>query len=124
MPLVSAFLPLGVELDSKRGSYYSNMTGFWHGDLQLHNLTDLNATEEVAPWRHLSEQWMLASNLTAIPERLGPWNWTRSDKVTLNVGDKRVPFKQKGGDEARNVAIIHVSSIYTFVRAALQTQCR
>ena len=110
MPLVSAFLPFGIELDPKRGSYYSNMTGFWHGDLQLHNLTALNATEEVAPWRRLAEQWMLASNLTAIPEKLGPWNWTRSEKVTLNVGDKRVPFKRKEGDEARNVAIIHVSS--------------
>ncbi|KAM5544439.1 hypothetical protein V8D89_002099 [Ganoderma adspersum] len=107
MPLVSAFLPFGVELDPRRASYYSNMTGFWHGDLHLHNLTALNATEEVAPWRHLSEQWMLASNLTAIQERLGPWNWTRSDKVTLNVGDKRVPFKGKGGNETKNVAIIH-----------------
>ena len=85
MPLVSAFLPFGVELDPKQGSYYSNMTGFWHRDLQLHNLTALNDTEEVEPWRHPSEQWMLASNLTAIPERLEPWNWTRSDKVTLNV---------------------------------------
>ena len=118
MPLVSAFIPFGVELDPKRGSYYSNMTGFWHGDLQLHDRTALIATEEVAPWRHLSEQWMLASNLSAIPERLGPWNWTRSDKVTLNVGDKRVPFKRKEGDEARNVAIIHVSSVSPSVRAA------
>ena len=54
---------------------------------------------------------MLASNLTAIPERLGLWNWTQSDKVTVNVGNKRVPFKGKEGDEARNVAIIHVSSV-------------
>ncbi|KAI1782212.1 hypothetical protein LXA43DRAFT_932813 [Ganoderma leucocontextum] len=107
MPLVSAFLPFGVELDPKRGSYYSNMTGFWHGDLRLHNLTALNATEQVAPWRPLSEQWMLAANLTAIPERLGPWNWTRSNKVTLNVGDKRVPFRRKEGNETRNIAIIH-----------------
>ena len=111
MPLVSSFLPFGAELDPMRGSYYSNMTGFWHGDLQLHNLTSLNSTEEKAPWRPFAEQWMLASNLTAIPERLVPWNWTRSNKVTLNVGDKRVPFKGKEGNETRNVAIIHVSSI-------------
>ena len=124
MPLVSAFLPFGRELDPQRGSYYSNMTGFWHGNLQLHNLTALNATEEVASWRHLSEQWMSASNLTAIPERLGPWNWTRSDKVTLNVGDKRVPFKWKEGNETRNIAIIHVSVLLPSALAAWQTQYR
>ena len=66
MPLVPAFLPFGRELDFIRGPYYSNMTGFWHGNLQLHNLTALSATEEVAPWRHLSEQWMSAPDLTVI----------------------------------------------------------
>ena len=109
MPLVSVFLSFGRELDPQRGSYYSNMTGFWHGNLQLHNLTAPNATGEVAAWRHLSEQWMSAPNLTAILERLGPWNWTLLDKVTLNVGYKRVPFKRKEGNEMRNIAVTHVS---------------
>ncbi|EJF60599.1 hypothetical protein BD309DRAFT_958957 [Dichomitus squalens] len=106
-PLVAAFLPFGLELDPKQGSYYSNLTGFWHGDLQLHNLTSLNATEKTSPWRHLAEQWMLTTNLSEIPERLGSWNWTRSNKVTLNVGDKLVPYKQSEEGETKSIAIIH-----------------
>ncbi|TBU30076.1 hypothetical protein BD311DRAFT_755258 [Dichomitus squalens] len=106
-PLVAAFLPFGLELDPKQGSYYSNLTGFWHGDLQLHNLTSLNATEQTSPWRHLAEQWMLTTNLSEIPERLGSWNWTRSNKVTLNVGDKLVPYKQSEEGETKSIAIIH-----------------
>ncbi|KAI0703928.1 hypothetical protein C8Q76DRAFT_752964 [Earliella scabrosa] len=106
MPLIAAFLPFGRELDPRRGSYYSNMTGFWHGDAQFHNLTSLNETEQLSSWRHLSEQFMISTNLTAIPELLGPWNWTRSNKITLNVGDKLVPFK-KGDNETKNIAVIH-----------------
>ena len=109
MPLVAAFVPAGLELDPMQASYYSNLTGFWHGDLQFHNLTSLNATEQAAPWRRLVEQWMITTNLTEIPERMGPWNWTRSNKVTLNVGDKLVPFRRRDGEETRNIAIIHVS---------------
>ncbi|RPD62600.1 hypothetical protein L226DRAFT_532406 [Lentinus tigrinus ALCF2SS1-7] len=102
MPLVTAFLPFGLEVDPAQGSYYSNMTGFWHGDVQSHNLTALNTTEQKSHWRHLSEQFMITTNLSAIPELLGPWNWTRSNKVTLNVGDKLVPL-----DATKDIAIIH-----------------
>lgn len=104
MSFVASFIPSGRELDPKQGSYYSNMTGFWHGDVQLHNLTALNATEQASPWRHLSEQFMIPTNLTAIPELQGPWNWTRSNKVTLNVGDKLISV-----NETKSIAIIHVS---------------
>ena len=109
MSLVTTFLPFGHELDPQKGSYYSNMTGFWHGDVQIHNLTALNATEAVSSWRHLSEQFIINVNLSSIPERLGPWNWTRTNKLTFNVGDKLVPLEHKQGDETRNIAIIHVS---------------
>lgn len=104
MSFVASFIPSGRELDPKQGSYYSNMTGFWHGDVQLHNLTALNATDQASPWRHLSEQFMIPTNLTAIPELQGPWNWTRSNKVTLNVGDKLISV-----NETKSIAIIHVS---------------
>ncbi|KAI0793636.1 hypothetical protein C8Q74DRAFT_1243576 [Fomes fomentarius] len=102
MPFVASFIPFGREIDPKQGSYYSNMTGFWHGDVQLHNLTALNTTEQASPWRHLSEQFMIPTNLTAIPELQGPWNWTRSNKVTLNVGDKLISL-----NETKSIAIIH-----------------
>ncbi|KAI0666870.1 hypothetical protein C8Q78DRAFT_1057520 [Trametes maxima] len=106
MPLVDAFLNFGPELDPERGSYYSNMTGFWHGDLQAHNLTNLNTSEATSSWRHLSEQFMVSTNLTAIPDLLGSWNWTRSNRVSLSVGDKLVPFEHDGFNN-KNVAIIH-----------------
>lgn len=105
MPLVTAFLPFGRELAPARGSYYTNMTGFWHGDVQPHNLTALNTTEQSSPWRHLSEQLMTTTNLSKIPDLLGLWNWTRSNKVTLNVGDKLVPL-----NATKDIAIIHVST--------------
>ena len=127
MPLVAAFLQYGRELDPQQGSYYSNMTGYWHADVQPHNLTSLNATEQVAPWRHLSEQLMITANLTEIPEKLGPWNWTRTNKVTLNIGDKLVALKPEGNGteersenwakdvkEAKNIAVIHVSPLPPF----------
>ncbi|KAI0644285.1 hypothetical protein C8Q79DRAFT_913528 [Trametes meyenii] len=106
LPLVGAFVTFGPELDPKSGSYYSNMTGFWHGDLQPHNLTNLNTSEAASSWRHLSEQFMVSTNFTAIPDLLGPWNWTRSNRVSLSVGDKLIPFEHNGFNNT-NVAIIH-----------------
>ncbi|KAI0742037.1 hypothetical protein C8Q80DRAFT_1197624 [Daedaleopsis nitida] len=106
-PLVAAFISTGHEVDPKHESYYSNMTGFWHGDLQPHNLTALNATEQISPWRHLSEQFILPTNLSAIPDLSGPWNWTRSNKLTLNVGDKLVPLNESQSSQAKSIAIIH-----------------
>ncbi|KAH9889041.1 hypothetical protein C8Q73DRAFT_737866 [Cubamyces lactineus] len=106
MPLVQAFLDFGPELDPSQGSYYSNMTGFWHGDLQFHNLTSLNASEAASPWRHLSEQFILPTNLSAIPELLGPWNWTRSNKLAVSVGDKLISLEHDGATN-KNIAVIH-----------------
>ena len=107
MPLVQAFLGFGPELDPNQGSYYSNITGFWHGDLHFHNLTSLNASEAASPWRHLSEQFILPTNLSAVPELLGPWNWTRSNKLAVSVGDKLIPLERDGATH-KNIAIIHV----------------
>ncbi|KAJ8489989.1 hypothetical protein ONZ51_g2566 [Trametes cubensis] len=106
MPLVQAFLGFGPELDPNQGSYYSNITGFWHGDLHFHNLTSLNASEAASPWRHLSEQFILPTNLSAVPELLGPWNWTRSNKLAVSVGDKLIPLERDGATH-KNIAIIH-----------------
>ncbi|OSD00125.1 hypothetical protein PYCCODRAFT_1453440 [Trametes coccinea BRFM310] len=105
-PLVNAFLEFGSELDPNQGSYYTNLTGFWHGDLDFHNLTSLNSSEAASNWRHLSEQFLLTTNLSAIPDLLGPWNFTRSNKVTLSVGDKLIAVKQNDTEHER-IAMIH-----------------
>ncbi|OBZ78657.1 DSC E3 ubiquitin ligase complex subunit 1 [Grifola frondosa] len=65
MPLVDAFLNFGPELDPERGSYYSNLTGFWHGDLQFHNLTSLNASEYQSRWSHLAGSFVAQTNISA-----------------------------------------------------------
>ncbi|CDO68165.1 hypothetical protein BN946_scf184938.g17 [Trametes cinnabarina] len=106
IPLASAFIKFGSKLDPQEGSYYSNLTGFWHGDLGFHNLTSLNASEAASSWRHLSEQFILPTNLSSIPDLLGPWNFTRSNKVTLSIGDKLVAFKHND-TESKDIAIIH-----------------
>ncbi|KAH9855277.1 hypothetical protein C2E23DRAFT_815072 [Lenzites betulinus] len=105
-PLVRAFMTFGSEIEPHRGSYYSNMTGFWHGEVQSHNLTSLNVSEATSSWMHLSEQFMLPVNLTTVPDLLGPWNWTRSNKLSLSMGDKLITYEH-GGSERHNVAIIH-----------------
>nr|QIE48439.1 hypothetical protein [Trametes gibbosa] len=105
-PLVEAFVTFGSEIDPQHGSYYSNMTGFWHGDVRPHNLTSLNASEAASSWRHLSEQLMLPVNLSAVPDLLGSWNWTRSNKLSLSMGDKLITYEHDGSDHD-GIAIIH-----------------
>ncbi|KAI0628206.1 hypothetical protein C8Q77DRAFT_1150309 [Trametes polyzona] len=106
LPLAEAFMTFGSEIHPAHGSYYSNLTGFWHGEVQPHNLTSLNASEAASSWRHLAEQFMLPTNLTAIPYLLGSWNWTNTNKLSLSAGDKLIAF-ENDNVEHKNVAIVH-----------------
>ena len=109
-------MTFGSQLDPQFQSYYTNLTGFWRGDVEFHNLTDLqsNATAPLPVWHHLAEDVVSKANLTNATEftnRLGSWNWTRSDKVAISLGDKLMWSEEEHKDLSRDIAMIHVSLV-------------
>ncbi|KAL4250477.1 hypothetical protein ABKN59_006994 [Abortiporus biennis] len=114
-PLVESFMTFGPELVPETSSYYSNLTGFWRGDIRFYNLTDLPVPSdgEVVPeWYHLAKDFVAGANMTnmtEVAERIGPWNWTASNKLAISVGDKLVyPEKATGyANVSQEIAMIH-----------------
>ena len=109
-------MTFGSQLDLQFQSYYTNLTGFWRGDVEFHNLTDLqsNATAPLPIWHHLAEDLVANANLTNATEftnRLGSWNWTRSDKVAISLGYKLMWTEEEHNDLSRDIAMIHVSLV-------------
>lgn len=107
--LAESLIAFGSRLDPLRASYYSNLTGFWHGELQLQNLTSVNSSEPIPTWRHLADDFVSKLNKSALPERLGDWNWTRSTKVSMSLGDKLSSLDQASEPLHEDIATIHVS---------------
>ncbi|KAH9928798.1 hypothetical protein B0H21DRAFT_814236 [Amylocystis lapponica] len=108
MPLVDAFMNFGTQLAPEEASYYSNLTGFWHGHLGFHNLTDYSASElSSEPWRHQADAFLAETNMSAVPELLGSWNWTASEKLSLSIGDKILDARNGGRNLSEEIAVIH-----------------
>lgn len=104
-PLVNTFMTFESRLDPERGSYYTNLTGFWHGEVNLHNLTSPDMDNGTAvSWIPLAESYTNATNMTALPQLLGPWKWAATNKVALSVGDKALSAAQNA---SQDIAIIH-----------------
>ncbi|TCD68657.1 hypothetical protein EIP91_010178 [Steccherinum ochraceum] len=114
LPLVESLMPFGTQLDPYRESYYSNLTGFWKGDLEFYNLTALSnetTSTSLTPWRTLADQFMASANMTnatEVAERIGSWNWTASHKFTMSIRDKEIlPTKGQFMNVSKDIAIIH-----------------
>ncbi|PCH44049.1 hypothetical protein WOLCODRAFT_133060 [Wolfiporia cocos MD-104 SS10] len=105
MPLVDSFMQFGSIVDPHSGSYYSNLTGFWHGKVGFHNLTSDNATSN--SWGHLAQEFVANTNMSALPELLGTWNWTAAEKLSISIGDKAISFTSPGHNDSQDIAIIH-----------------
>lgn len=101
-------MTFGSRLDPRKATYYSNLTGFWHGGLHLLNLTSHDVDDPTPIWRHLADAFINELNMSALPERLGEWNWSRSDKVSLSMGDKLLSSTQDLERLPEDVAMIHV----------------
>ena len=117
MPMVESLMTFGSQVNPLSASYYTNLTGFWRGDVAFHNLTRLesNATTPPPSWHHLADSLVASANLTNATEftnRLGNWNWTRSDKVAISFGDKLMWSKEDHKDLSKDIAIIHVRLSY------------
>lgn len=115
MPLVSNFVTFGPPVDPLQASYYANLTGFWRGDLQFHNLTNLTgeALAGAAPpiWLQDAQSFISTANLTNATElstRLGEWDWVHSAKVAISFGDKLPWSNDDGKILSDDIAIIHV----------------
>lgn len=114
MPLVNDFLTFGRQLDPQSGSYYANLTGFWRGDVQFHNLTNETMQTYSSPpfWIQDAQSFMSTANLTnatELTERVGKWGWDSSTKVAISFGDKLL-WSSEGphSNLSKDVALIHV----------------
>lgn len=115
MPLVESLMTFGNQVDSQSAAYYTNLTGFWRGDVRFHNLTNLQSNESspLPPWHTFSDDLVWRANLTNATEfasRVGSWNWTRSDKVQISLGDKFMWDEGEHRNLSKDIAMIHVSS--------------
>ncbi|KAK7683355.1 hypothetical protein QCA50_013617 [Cerrena zonata] len=115
MPLVTSLLTFGSQLDPSEASYYTNLTGFWRGEVQFYNLTSNSSSEanttDSLPWQPIAHSLLTSSNFTTnvteLEERLGSWNWSASNKAAISVGDKLVWSKPHMTNVSKDIAIIH-----------------
>lgn len=108
--LAHAVMGFGVPLHPALASYYSNITGFVHGSLQMYNLTTyilsnnkstplpidnpnaetpLSTSPEAPSWAHFADPFLSSYNTTDAIERIGSWNWSAPAELALRVLEKR-----------------------------------
>ena len=108
--LLDAFSIHGRPLEPTIESYYSNITGYIHGDAAFVNITlpALQANQTI-PWKHHAEQLMKNVNSTAIGAHLGIWNWNTFTKFSLSVTEKvPVDFRRHPISSDPSVTLVHV----------------
>lgn len=112
--LMDALHIQGNVLDSDFESYYSNITGFIHGDALFSNITlsSLESNESSVRWKHEAEALMNGVNTTNMSGKLGSWNWNSSAKVALSVLEKSSPGVDSLSFPSGPIVLIHVSSIF------------
>ena len=111
-PLMDAFHIQGNVLDPDLESYYSNVTGFIHGDALFSNITlsSLESNESSVRWKHEAETLMSGVNTTNMTTKLGSWNWESSTKVALSVLEKNPLGIDSSLFPSGPIVLIHVSS--------------
>ncbi|KAF8647737.1 hypothetical protein AX16_006572 [Volvariella volvacea WC 439] len=107
-PLLNAFGLIGNEQDPLQASYYTNLTGFIRGKTEMHNITsDAIASRNDLPWKNLIDDLGVESNMTAVEERLGAWNWTASQKISFSVVEKRQAVKSSLMNTSDDTVLLH-----------------
>ncbi|THH03274.1 hypothetical protein EW145_g6386 [Phellinidium pouzarii] len=116
----------GVPLNPSLASYYSNITGFVHGPIEIYNLTsalnlssdasthpqDPHITLEMGPeipftssiptapkhsWEHTASEFVKDINMTSAIEHIGTWNWSAPMELAFRVLEKRPVVELPGG---------------------------
>lgn len=97
--LVSKILPPPYQLHPSFGSYYSNATGVFRGDIRYYNLSSIPYDTNVT-WKPIADHIMKNANLSAIPERQGTWDWSSADTVEIKVHDRMMTVANVSEDMA------------------------
>jgi len=79
-------LPVPYQLDPSLGSYYSNASGLFRGDVRYYNLSSIPYDTNVT-LKPIADRIMENANISAIPELLGNWNWSAAETVRIKVHD-------------------------------------
>ncbi|OAX43199.1 hypothetical protein K503DRAFT_853458 [Rhizopogon vinicolor AM-OR11-026] len=103
-PLVESFMSFGSRLNPQWTSYFPNVTGFAHGEMDFFNITHPSLASTSFPWRTHADTFMGDTNPAELVAHLGSWNWTGSDKVSWSIMD-RAPVSMKGVTE--KIAMVH-----------------
>ncbi|KAI6151181.1 hypothetical protein BKA82DRAFT_4124844 [Pisolithus tinctorius] len=89
-PLVESYMTLGSRLDPSSASYFPNITGFIHGEIDFHNVTLPSLNDTQAPWSSHAESYMANTNMTEILNSLGTQDWKATQKMAWSVIDHAV----------------------------------
>lgn len=111
-PLVGSFMSFGSRLNPQWASYFSNVTGFAHGEIDFFNITPPSLGSATYSWRTHAETFMGDTNMTDLTGHFGSWNWTGSDKISWSIMD-RAPISVKGVTE--KIAMVHVGCFHYFI---------
>ena len=113
--LAHSVMGFGVPVNPSLASYYSNITGFLHGSVQMYNLTTyspennniqesqlevtnqesaveqpLSSSPLLPPsWAPLATSFIKDINITEAFERIGTWNWSAPSELAFRVLEKR-----------------------------------
>jgi hypothetical protein len=110
--LLSYFDTYNLPPDPSEASYYSNITGFIHGDVRFHNITPASISRSASkpPWSDRTELLMAGVNMTSVVDLIGTWNWSASHKLALSVVEK-LPSQASEKTESKSIALVHVRSL-------------
>ncbi|EEB87411.1 hypothetical protein MPER_15242 [Moniliophthora perniciosa FA553] len=91
-PLIRTLLPHNGSYDPLRTSFYSNITGFIHGDAKYYNISPeaWNQSTDSVSWAPLAQAYMAndTRNMTEVVEKSGTWNWTIPETVAFSLVEK------------------------------------
>ncbi|KAI6138810.1 hypothetical protein BKA82DRAFT_3922030, partial [Pisolithus tinctorius] len=74
-PLIKSHMTLGSCLDPSSASYFPNITGFIHGEIDFHNIMLPSLNDTQAPWMLHTKSYMANTNMTEILNSLGMHDW-------------------------------------------------
>ncbi|KAF8257996.1 hypothetical protein EI94DRAFT_1611659 [Lactarius quietus] len=92
--IIADIVPRPGALDSLVQSYYPNITGFIRGDASFRNVSS-----ELIP----AIEW----NETEVELKLGHWNWSATNRMSMSLLSKPVQVDEKEKEEFQGVAILH-----------------
>jgi hypothetical protein len=119
-PLVQSFLSFGSELNPALGSYYTNVSAIFRGDVSFHNLTSISEDQDDT-WHPLAYNFMNGTNITSIPQHLGTWNWTNTGKIGIKIHDRKVTGAV---DATEDIAIFHVGNSKSIQTSLIRSNYR